>query len=299
MRVIGFRSLTRLAIQGLFGRLLLPFLTGLLVYVSALTMLAVIAGRSVGLFSELPVFSACLWFIAALFPLAGRAIRTGSWAGPLREYLMHSLTIPAAATAFLSVAILPFWLEFLLLPILLKIVWTSGFESGPRVSGFDRIFMIAYVLVLVTVAAYALVESPATWRMLVQGLLLPVWLSIACLPFIKLMLLADRERFDSCVISRSVSSTDYGANWPLTIDSVRLCYRHGAVWIEHNRKKYGLNGFAAPLLSRFGHECLDLSDIQRNRKELFSNPSEFELKVPVDRLLQDGLKLGHVESPSD
>ena len=192
----GFRSLTRLAIQGLFGRLLLPFLTGLLVYVSALTMLAVIAGRSVGLFSELPVFSACLWFIAALFPLAGRAIRTGSWAGPLREYLMHSLTIPAAATAFLSVAILPFWLEFLLLPILLKIVWTSGFESGPRVSGFDRIFMIAYVLVLVTVAAYALVESPATWRMLVQGLLLPVWLSIACLPFIKLMLLGARLRID-------------------------------------------------------------------------------------------------------
>ena len=96
----GFRSLTRLAIQGLFGRLLLPFLTGLLVYVSALTMLAVIAGRSVGLFSELPVFSACLWFIAALFPLAGRAIRTGSWAGPLREYLMHSPHYTSSGNGF-------------------------------------------------------------------------------------------------------------------------------------------------------------------------------------------------------
>ena len=184
-------------------------------------------------------------------------------------------------------------------PILLTIVCTSGYESGRRFSSLIRIFLIAYTLILAIVAVNGLMESAETRKALAQGLLLPVWLSIGCLPYFKLVLLADKERFDSGVICKSVSASDYGTDWPLTVDSAMLCCRHGVVWVEHNRRKYGLNEFAAPLLSRFGHECLDLSHIQRNREELFSNPSEFELKVPVGRLLQDGLKLGHRGSSCD
>ena len=148
----GFRGLTRSALQGLLDQQQLLFITGLLVCVSALTVFAVIAGRAVGLFSELPVFSASLWFIAALFPLAGRSVRTGSWYSALREHLMLCLSIPASTAAILSVATLPFWWEFVLTPILLTIVCTSGYESGRRFSSLIRIFLIAYTLILAIVA---------------------------------------------------------------------------------------------------------------------------------------------------
>ena len=83
--------------------------------------------------------------------------------------------------------------------------------------------------------------------------------------------------------------------WPLTVNSVKLCCKYSAVWVEHDKRKYGLNGFAGSLLRKNGHRCFELEEIWGYREVLFSNPTEFEMRIPIGRLLRDGLALDHEE----
>ena len=70
------------------------------------------------------------------------------------------------------------------------------------------------------------------------------------------------------------------------VDSAKLCAKHGAVWVEVNRKKYGINGWSKTLLREWGHTCLDLEEIWKD------HPSPLKgLKISSHRLIQDGQAL--------
>ena len=66
-----------------------------------------------------------------------------------------------------------------------------------------------------------------------------------------------------------------------------LCCRHNAVWVEVNRKKYGVNGMAPAVLSRWGYNVDDLDDIWR------TDPESYGGRVSIGPLIDDGLSLGN------
>ena len=66
------------------------------------------------------------------------------------------------------------------------------------------------------------------------------------------------------------------------VDSAKLCAKHGAVWVEVNSKKYGVNGWSTTLLKGWGHTCLDLEEIWKD------DPTVKGLKISPHRLIQDG-----------
>ena len=138
---------------------------------------------------------------------------------------------------------------------------------------------------VVALAIRNLVADPGTWKPLVQAGLIPIWLTLGTLPYIHLLMLVERWRFRFRCPSKTVSSSDYGSDWPLVVDSAKLCCKHNAVWVEVNGKKYGLNGSAGTMLPRWSHACSDVAEIQKD------HPDFEGIKVSTHRLLRDGFAL--------
>ena len=270
-------------------------ITGLMVLVAVLTTLVVIVGRCLGLWDTLPVISASVWFLTSgfslLFSLGEMQENRGIILSKVRAVFVPSALIAAV----FGVPVLPLWWEILVAPFLLALVVISiKYASRPSATAAQAVLSI-YAVILIIVAGMELLESVAAWRALVQGIVFPVWLSLGSLPYVSLIIIGARYWFDSGVKSKIVYAADYGAEWPLTVNSVKLCCKHSAVWVEHDRRKYGLTGFAETLLSKNGHRCFELEEIWGYREVLFSNPTEFEMRIPIGRLLRDGLALEHEE----
>ena len=270
-------------------------ITGLMVLVAVLTTLAVIVGRWLGLLDTLPVIAASVWFLTSGFSLL---FSLGEIQENRRIILsrVRAVFVPSALiAAVFGVPVLPLWWEILVAPFLLALVVISiKYASKPSATAANVVLSI-YASILIIVAVMELLESPAALRALAQGILFPMWLSLGSLPYVLIIIAVERYRFGSGVKSKIVYAADYGAEWPLTVNSVKLCCKHSAVWVEHDRRKYGLNGFAKGLLSKNGHRCFELEEIWGYREVLFSNPTEFEMRIPIGRLLRDGLALEHEE----
>ena len=263
--------------------------TGLLIFVVVLSMLAVIAGRFVGLWETLPVITATTWFLTSGFSLLFSLGQVGDDNGLFRAKIKAVLVPSALIAVLFNFAILPFWLEFIIFPILFILVGVTIIHSSRPRAGVARFCISVYAAVLIFVAIKGLVESPETWKSLAQGILFPIWLTLGSLPYIFLLIVAERYRFDSMVKSRIVRKADYGQDWPLTVDSAKLCSRHHAVWVEVDGKRYGVNGTAKGILRHNGYERLDLGEIWRD------NPKFDGSKVSIHRLLEDGFTLGEDE----
>ena len=199
------------------------------------------------------------------------------------------LTPAAIIAALTNVAILPFWWEVALLPLLgiLSILFAfyDSKDRGHRVHGFVKAALVSYTLVIVSLSIKSIVQDPGTWKGLAQAVSMPVWLTLGTLPYIRFLILFGQWRFRFRCPSMTVSSTDYGKDWPLTVDSAKLCCKRGAVWVEVDGRKYGLHGFADALLPKWGHTCSDLSEIWKD------DPHLRGAKVNTYRLLKDGLAL--------
>lgn len=261
--------------------------TGQLIFVVILTILAVIVGRQVGLWENLPVVTATIWFLTSgfslLFSLGQAAEDKGLFRGKIKAVLVPS----GVVAALCNIAIFPFWLEFLIFPILSAFIAISIIQSSQPSASVARFFLSIYVIVLIFVAAKGLVESPETWMPLAQGILLPIWLTVGSLPYLSLLITAERYRFDSGAKCKIVREADYGTDWPLTVDSAKLCFRsgHRAVWVEVDGTRYGVNGTAKSVLRKNGYKCRDIEEIWKD------DPIFDGAKVSIHRLLQDGFAL--------
>ncbi len=274
--------------KALWNRFIITSLMGLIVVVAALAVAAVYIGRIAGLWETLPVITVFVWFVGSG---VGLLTNFADFAGKKGEFkrAARALTPATIIAALTGIAILSFWWEVALFPILaiLSAVFVHYDIKDPahQLNRAVKAILLLYTLLLFMLAIRNLVQDIGTWKDLVQALLIPIWLTLGTLPYIRLLILVEQWKFVFRCPSKKISAADYGSDWPLVVDSAKLCRRHSAVWLEANGRKYGLNGTARTLLPNWGHTCSDLDEIWKD------DPTLEGLKISIHRLLQDGLAL--------
>ena len=285
----GVRQSVLELLKTLGHRTILSLYTGLLLVVTALAAVAVYLGRSVGLWETLPVVTVSVWAVSSGVALL---LNFGDFLGKDGEFRRAAAVLtPATIIAALAdIAILSFWWEVALFPVLaflaIMFAYNQPEHRNRQLHSFAKMALLMYTLALVGLAIANLVQHPDAWKHLVQAGVMPIWLTVGTLPYIRLLILIEQWRFRSRCPNRIVSSDDYGSNWLLVVDSAKLCCKHGAVWIEANGRKYGLNGTARAMLPRWGFTCSNLEEIRRY------DPSHAGSWIGIHRLLRDGLTLG-------
>ena len=234
----------------------------------------------------MPVVTAIVWFLTTGISLLLDPANFSAEKALLRR--ATNLCGPATiVAAFSNVAILGLSWELVLVPILFIIgsmLAISRSESNVQIPAIvPTMASLACLTVVLLIVVMRLVDDPATWENLVQAFLLPIWLTIGSLLYLKILTVVEREAFLLMAKSTMVSKEQYAADWPLTTDSARLCYKDHAVWIEVDKKRYGLNGRSRTVLPTVGIMCSELDDIRRN------DPVIGGVKVSLSRLIQDGL----------
>ena len=281
--------------------ILLPSV-GLLVYESVLTCVAVTVGRKEGIWTTFPVVTATVWAITAGFPLL---FNLGEFLRGDRGFLSRVVAVlgpSAVVTSIMGIAVQSFWWELILVPILSVMAMVLVYLAfANRGIGLVIVFSIPIWALLAdstldsTKVIFGLETNAQLLQSLRQSLLLPPVLTVGTLPYLKFIVVVEQLRFERGAICKVVKSIGYGEDWPLTVDSARLCCRDHAVWVEVNRRKYGLNGTADTFLKSYGFPQLDLNEIWRDdpvsRRWVECQGEGMVLKVSIHRLLQDGLAL--------
>ena len=292
----------RSSVYGLLKTLLKPaislLMVGLLANVAFLTFIAVIVGRKVGLWETLPVVTAIVWASTTGFSLLLHLGELLEGDNAFRSRVVRLLGPSTVVAEIAGISILAFWWELLLVPVLSVLAIAVYANRNTGLTVVSSALLMAYAVGLISGVIVDLVNDPGTWRVPIQAILLPIALTVGTLPYIQLLVLVERLRFSRGAKCKAVTSTEYGEDWPLTVDTARLCCRFRAVWVEVNGKKYGVNGTARPLLKKYGYVCPDLNEIWRDHpdKEKWVETSRTDgeamgWKVSIHRLIQDGLAL--------
>lgn len=280
----------RRSVYGLLKVLLQPIIflpiIGLLAHVALLTFIAVILGRKVGLWQTPPVVTASVWALTAgvshLFHL-GEFLETDNSFRSRAVALLGPSTILAA---FMGVAVLSFWGELILIPVLSVLVLVVNANRSNGLTIVCSVLLLIYVGGSISMVIIDW-RATETMRSLRQAILFPFVLTIGTLPYIQLLVVAERIRFGRGTKCKTVRASDYGNDWPLTVTSAKLCCKFQAVWVEVNGRKYGLNGMAPGILEEYGYACFELNDIWRDNPD----SETMGLKVNIGRLIRDGLAL--------
>lgn len=261
---------------------------GLFIVVAGLAIAAVTFGRTVGLWEIWPVISVVIWGVTSGMGILLNYDKFLRREGEFRR--ATAVVTPATVlVAFTSIAILPFWWEIGLLPVLAVLsiiaVYCAGKVDHLQVSHVSVSLLAAYTIAIVSLAIKNIITDPTTWTAVSQAALLPIWLTVGTLPYMRCLVLFERWRFLFRCPSKTLRSTEYGQDWPLIVDSARLCAKHGAVWVEVNGRKYGVNGASKAMLPSWGHSCFDFEEVWRD------HPVIDGVKIGIHRLIQDGLSL--------
>ena len=169
----------------------------------------------------------------------------------------------------------------MLLPVVTALVYASIVHS----SRAANLGLLLYAFGLVLVVIVGLVEFPASSKPLMQSIVFPIWLTLGSVPYLFILTQAEKYRFESGVRSKIVRVEDYGAEWPLTVNTAKLCCIYRAVWVEVDGEKYCVNGTSQGILSTHGYETHNLKEIWR------PNPKFEGVYVSIHRLIQEGLSL--------
>ena len=273
-------------------------IVGLLANVAILTTIAVVVGRKVGLWETLPIVTAIVWAFTAGFSLLldlGDFLKGEYTFGKRVVRLLGPSTVVAE---IVGVSILAFWLELLLIPVLAVLAFVVYANRNTGATIISSALLLVYAGGLTFGVIADLVGDPGTWRPPTQAVLMPIVLTVGSLPFIQLLVLVEPLRFRRGARCKTVRSSEYGEDWPLTVDSAKLCCRFRAVWVEVNGKKYWVNGTAEPILKKYGYASLELKDIWRDHPEKWklaevsgTDGEDAEWKVSIHHLIRDGLAL--------
>ncbi len=261
-------------------------MVGLLANVAFLTIFAVVIGRKFGLWQTLPVVTATVWAITtgvSLFSLLQKLYEDDNTFSSRAVALLGPSSILAA---FMGVEVLSFLGELILLIVLTFLVLVVTLNRSNSLTTVCSVLLSVYVAGSISKVIFDW-GSPETMQALKQSILLPTWLAIGTLPYIRLLVVVERVRFSRGAKCKTVRAIDYGSDWPLTVASAKLCCRAQAVWVEVNGRKYGVNGLADGLLKRCGHACFEPNDIWRD----YPDGEAASPKVSIGRLIQEGLAL--------
>ncbi len=286
----GRRSVYKL-LKTLLATLLKPaislLMVGLLANVAFLTSIAVIVGRKAGMWETLPVVTTIVWAFTTGFSLL---FQLGDFIEGDNTFLSRAVALLGPSTIvaeIMGVAILPFWWELILVPILVFLAIALNLNRSTALRNVSTVLLSAYAVGLTSKVIIDLVADLGTLQSLGQAIILPLVLTVGTLPYIQLIVVVERFRFSMTAKCKRVRSNEYGKDWPLTVASAELCYKSQAVWVEVNGRKYGVNGFAGPILKSYGYACFDLDEILRNHPD----SEVMGQKVSIHRLNQDGLAL--------
>ena len=290
-------ALVRL-LRVLVSTCILWMVIGLLLCVSTLSLSIVFVGRQLGFWDTLPVVASTIWAFTAGFSLL---LHIGEFIQSKREFRTTAIKTLLPSTVLVEViglAVFPFWAELLIIPCVTCVAYIHySNDEGTAKTIADGLLALLTFGLLGSVL-YHLIANPTMWEGIVQTILFPLLLTIGTLPYILIIVLVERWRFIRKTVRRVVTAREYGADWPLTVNSAKLCCLYPAVWVEVNGKRYGVNGTADGLLKNRGFACLNLHEIWRDNpeSEWFTEcddgaQSGASPKVNVSRLLQDGLAL--------
>ena len=282
----GFRG----SVYGLLTTLLKPIVSlpiiCLLAYVAFLTFIAVTVGRDAGIWQKPPVVTATVWActtgLSLLLYVGDRRKRDNTF----RNRVVALLGPSTILAAVMGVSVQSIWWELIFVPILSILAFAVYSKRSSGLTFVSSVLLLAYAVGLIS---KVIVDwgSPETMRSLKQSILFPFWLTIGTLPYVQMLVVVERFRFSTGAKCKTVRSSEYGKDWPLTVDSAKLCCRFQAVWVEVNGRRYGVNGTAGAVLKMYGYACFELRDIWRDRPV----GEGTGLKVNIGRLIQDGLAL--------
>ena len=210
-----------------------------------------------GLWETLPVVTAIVWALTTGFSLLLHLGELLEGDNAFRSRVFRILGPSTVVAEIVGVSVLAFWWELLLIPILFVLVIAVYANRSTVLTIVSSALLMAYAVGLISGVIIDLVNDPGTWRSVTQAILLPIALTVGTLPYIQLLVLVERFRFSRGAKCKMVTSSEYGKDWPLIVDSARLCCRFRAVWVEVNGKKYGVNGTAMSLLKKYGYACPD------------------------------------------
>ncbi len=271
---------------------------GLLAYVAILATAAVVVGRNVGFWETPPIVTATMWSLTAGFSLLFHLDEFAHSGKAFRRRAVEVLGPSTVVAAVVGVAVLAFWWELVLIPLLFLLTVAVYRSRSTGLMVISTCLLLMYTTGLISLVAIELANDPGDWRSVAQAIIFPAVLTVGTLPYIRLIVEMERFMFRIGVKSKIVKSIDYGEYWPLTVDSARLCCKFNAVWLEVNGRRYGVNGTATGLLKKYGYACLDLNDIWRDhpdREKWMQGPGDDSeaghWKVPIQRLIQEGFAL--------
>ena len=258
---------------------------GMFLVAVGLAASAVLLGRFIDLWAVIPVVTVSIWGTSSGMGLLMNFGEISKPGGGLRaaKRILTPATILATLT---NIAIFSIWWEIAILPVIaiLSIVYfyCESREEEQNLHRLAGVLLTLYSLLLVALAVKGLVDAPSAWKNLTQALLLPAWLTVGTLPYIRSIATIEKWTFLFRCPSKVVKSTDYGSKWPLNVDSAKLHCKHGAVWVEVRGRKYGVNGWAKTLLASRGFTCFDLENIWKD------DPNFDGLKINIYPLIRDG-----------
>ena len=284
----GVRKSTIRLVQSFIRPVILGPVFGLFIVVAGLAIAAVTFGRVVGFWEIWPVISVVIWGVTSG---TGILLNYNKFLQKDGEFRRAAAVVTPATVlvAFTNIAILPFWWEIGLLPVLAMLSIIGAYYASKvgyqQVSHVAVSLLAVYSIAIVSLAIQNIITDLTAWKALAQAALLPIWLTVGTLPYMGCLVVIERWRFLFRCPSQAIRSADYGQDWPLIVDSARLCAKHSAVWVEVNRKKYGVNGASKTMLPSWGHSCLDFEEVWKD------HPTIDGVKVGIHRLVQDGLAL--------
>lgn len=280
---------------------LLLWFVGLLLTVAIATVVVVWLGRIVGLWQVPPIVSASSWF---LFSGVGLLMNFGK-ALEGEGVLTRSTGIVSPVmivTAVMSVSTLPLLAEVLIFPVVFLLSILVAFVSVKEPNGHAHTILVTslsvYVVLSLALAIYRLIDDLSVGQSIAQSLLLPMWLTLPTLLYIRFLVTLERTKFLWNADKKRTKASDYGDEWPLTVESALLCAKNNAVWIVVNGKRFRLNGTADGVFRGLGVELSDIREIQRVDDKLMERYGEWlDLEeggpplVSVHPLIRDGLAL--------
>ena len=281
---------------------LLPALLGFFAVAGASTYCAVVLGTWASYWVALPVVTALVWTMGSGIGLLLSYERFVRGQATLSTTVKRTLLPSTVITALVGSSTLSLALELVLVPV----VFAVGAAHVVALSNPEyrrATYVTTPLLVLYTVGLFALLvwdsfSDPDNLRLASQSVILPVWLTVWAVPYLRLLVGVEKAKFLLTTRCEPIRESEYGEAWPLTVEKAWLYCKSGAVWVEVGSQRYPLNGTSQTLLPSYGLEYRALEEIWREdpvweemRKEFGDEAGGAPLRVSVGGLIREGLAL--------
>lgn len=284
------------------NRHLFPVFAGFFVVVGISTFCAVLLGGLASYWVTLPVVTAAVWTMGSGIALLVNYDSFVRQEEIFSRVVTRTLLPPAALTALVGASTLSLTFELILIPVVFVIgllfIISNSDEKYRSVGSVCATLLFLYVVGMIALLIKDAVANIDNLKMASHAVILPVWLTIWVVPYLKLIILLEKVKFLLSAKRKNICKREYGDSWPLTVEKARLCCKFSAVWIEVQGRRYSLNGSAKTILPRYGLRVYELEEIWREdpawegiREALGGGDDLTPMRVNIGGLIAEGLAL--------